>query len=347
MRHVLLLIVLVATGCLNQSSLSQRVPDRMSSLPPDVVKMTPDMDLCPPVLHSAEWEDPVPVPGLLNTAGAEDSPFVFPEGNTLYFFFTPDVRKSPQEQLVDGVTGIYVTKKEGEVWGTAERVILEDPGELALDGCAFIDQNMMWFCSVRHGNLREIDIYTAEFKDGRWTSWKDAGKTLNVEYEIGELHICGDELYFHSPRDGGKGEYDIWVCRRVDGEWQPPENVEAVNTPENEGWPFLTEDGTELWFTRTYQGSPAIFRSKRIDGEWSEPDLIISQFAGEPTLDRAGNIYFVHHFVNENGIVEADIYVAYQKATPGPAVTLFSPSLHKRCITLIFLIRESCCTVFW
>lgn len=326
-RYVLMLTVFLVTGCLNQSSGPQNVPDRMSSISQDVVKMTPDMDLYPPVIHSAEWEDPVPVPGLLNTAGAEDSPFVLPDGNTLYFFFTPDVRKSPQEQLVDGVTGIYVAKRQGEALGKAERVILEDSGELALDGCVFVDQNVMWFCSVRRGSLREIDIYTAEFKEGRWTSWKDAGKTLNVEYEIGELHICGDELYFHSSRAGGKGEYDIWVCKKVNGEWQPPENVEAVNTPGNEGWPFLTEDGSELWFTRTYQGSPAIFRSERINGEWSEPELIISQFAGEPTLDRAGNIYFVHHFVNENGIIEADIYVAYRKETSS-SIVLILPSLY-------------------
>lgn len=310
---MLMLTVFIMTGCLNQSSSPQSVPDRTASLPQDRTKMTPEMDLYPPVVHSAEWEDPVPLPGFVNTRGAEDSPFVLPDGNTLYFFFTPDVRKSPQEQLLDGVTGIYVAAKQGATWGTAERVALEDPAELALDGCVFVNQNVMWFCSAREGNLREIDIYTAAFKDGTWTSWEGAGETLNLEYEVGELHICEDELYFHSLRAGSKGGLDIWVCKRVDGEWQPPENLETVNTPENEGWPYLTEDGKELWFTRTYQGSPAIFRSERTNGEWSDPELIISQFAGEPTLDRAGNIYFVHHFVDKNGIIEADIYVAYHK----------------------------------
>jgi hypothetical protein len=32
----------------------------------------------------------------------------------------------------------------------------------------------------------------------------------------------------------------------VNGEWQQPENVEVVNSAENEGWPFISQDGSEL-----------------------------------------------------------------------------------------------------
>ena len=49
-----------------------------------------------------------------------------------------------------------------------------------------------------------------------------------------------------------------------------------------------------------------------MDG-WSEPELILSQFAGEPTLDAEGNIYFIHHYVIDDEIIEADVYVAYRK----------------------------------
>jgi len=52
----------------------------------------------------------------------------------------------------------------------------------------------------------------------------------------------------------------------------------------------------------------------KVNGDWSEPQLIISQFAGEPSLDMDGNIYFTHHFYNNTSqMVEADIYVAYRK----------------------------------
>jgi len=41
--------------------------------------------------------------------------------------------------------------------------------------------------------------------------------------------------------------------------------------------------------------------------------MIISQFAGEPTLDKEGNIYFTHHFFKDGVMLEADIYVAMKK----------------------------------
>ncbi len=86
-----------------------------------------------------------------------------------------------------------------------------------------------------------------------------------------------------------------------------------VSSPEVDGWPSLTQDGNELWFTRFYMGSPAIFRSKRVNGEWQEPELIISQFAGESSIDNEGNVYFTHHFYKDAVMLEADYYVAYRK----------------------------------
>lgn len=287
---------------------------RESAIPEGAVKMTPETDTLPPILHSDKWETPVPLGSAINTAGGEDSPFIMPDGNTLYFFFTPNVSVPVGKQLLDGVTGIYVSKKQNGVWGPAERVVLQDAGKLALDGAEFVQDDTMWFASAREG-YTGVNLFTAEFKNGKWMNWQYAGDKLNKEYQVGEMHIAanGTELYFHSARAGGNGQYDIWVTRKVDGEWQQPENVAPANTPENEGWPFISQDGNELWFLRTYMGSPAIYRSVKVNGNWSTPELIVSQFAGEPALDNEGNLYFVHHFYKEGKMIEADIYVAYRK----------------------------------
>jgi len=230
---------------------------RESVLPEAAVKMTPTQDIYPPVLHSDEWNQPIPLGTAVNTAGGEDSPFILPDGETLFFFFTPNVTVPAEQQVLDGVTGIYVSAKQNGLWTTAERVILQDAGKLALDGAEFVQGNVMWFASAREG-YTSLNLFTAEFKDGKWTNWQYVSDKLLKDYEVGEMHITTDgmELYFHSSRVGGNGQYDIWVCRNMNGEWQPPENVEAVNTQETEGWPFISQDGTELWFTRTYRGSP-------------------------------------------------------------------------------------------
>lgn len=271
-------------------------------------------DLYPPILHMKGWQQPIPLDGPVTTAGLEDSPFITPDGQTLYYFFTPSIHVPPGEQVLDGVTGIYSSRLvEGE-WEKPERVNLQDEGELSLDGCHFVSRDEIWFCSIREGNLREIDIWRAKFIDGRWQEWENAGEQLNLDYMVGELHLSADgkSLYYHTDALEGLGGKDLWVTRWEEGRWTEPENIAAVNSVVDEGWPFLSTDGKTLWFSRFYQGTPAIFRSQLVDGRWGDPELVISQFAGEPTLDNAGNLYFVHHFVVDGEIKDADIYVAYK-----------------------------------
>ena len=306
---IVIFIALFFSGCVNDDV----IVNREDKIPDDAIKMTPETDLYPPILHSDEYEEPIPVPGSINTAGAEDSPFIpCCEEDTMYFFFTPDVRVPVERQLLDGVTGIYVSKKINGEWSNVERVILQDKGKLSLDGCTFVLEDKMWFCTAREG-YTGLHWFTAKNIDGKWSNWENAD--FDPSYEVGELHITSDEmeLYFHSNRSGGKGGTDIWVLHYLNGEWQDLENIEIINTEENEGMPYINDDGSELWFNRMYMGSPAIYRSKNVNGDWQEPELIISQFAGEPTLDENGNIYFVHHYYNNSKMIEADLYVAYRK----------------------------------
>lgn len=162
--------------------------------------------------------------------------------------------------------------------------------------------------------IRWHPLFYHSVRGCHWTNWQAVDDQFKPGYEVGELHITADEreLYYHSSRPGGKGGKDIWVTRWVNDAWQEPEPVTAVNSAKSEGWPFVSQDGNELWFTRMYKGSPPLFPSRRANGLWSEPELVISQFAGEPSLDIQGNLYFVHHFIRDGKMVEADLYVAYR-----------------------------------
>lgn len=299
-------LLVLLLGCAGQEH-----PDigRESLIPIDAVKMLPADDAYPPILHSDGYEEPVPLAYPVNTAGAEDSAF-YHDG--LYFFFTPDVDVPVERQVLDNVTGIYFSAFTNGSFQEPQRVWLQDPGKLSLDGCGFVDGDGMWFCSAREG-YTGVHLFTAKKRDGAWSGWSRVEDMLE-RYEVGEMHLYKDELYFHSHRAGGKGGMDIWMSRKTSEGWQQPENIAAVNTQESDGYPFITADGSELWFTRWYQGSPAIFKSERINGSWEEATLIISQFAGEPTLDPDGNIYFTHHFYGNGSMIEADIYVAYKRS---------------------------------
>lgn len=296
---------------------------RAEKIPSTAIKMLAQDDKLPPVLHSDGWAQPIPMLGPVNTAGSEDSPFITPDGNTLYFFFTPDMNIDPSKQLIDEVSGIWWTKKVNGQWTEPERVILYK-GD-SLDGCEVVLGDTMWFASARAGVIGpdNIDVYTAKSVDGKWTDWQNAGEQLNKEYDIGEFHLTSDQntIYFGWGGPSGHGGRDIWVSHKVNGEWSQPENLgSVVNSGLNEDQPFLSSDGNELWFcgdSRLNPGypGPAVFRCIKVpDGSWGKPEEIVSCFAGEPTLDSEGNLYFVHHFLNSaSKPVEADIYVCRRK----------------------------------
>jgi len=304
------IVFLFFTACHKDEEPTYPQTDRHDRIPADAVKVTPATDLYPPILHSAEYEEPVPLGPEINTAGAEDSPFIPADRDELYFFFTPDANVPPGEQVKDNVSGIYVSTKNGNGWSEAKRVWLQDPGKLALDGAEFVTGNHMLFVSARE-SYTGLHWFSAVFENNLWSHWEPVN--FDSSYQVGELHIYGNELYYHSSRSGSIGKTDIWMLENVNGNWQNPVNITAVNTAEDDCLPYITPDGSEMWFSRFCDSSPAIYRSKRIDGVWQEPELIISRFAGEPTLDRDGNIYFVHHFYKNDTMIEADIYVARKK----------------------------------
>ena len=299
---ILLPFLLIACGT------EPATADREQTIPPDRTKETPDTDAHPPRSESTEYNDPVPVPYPVNTAGGEDSGFISPDGTVLHFWFTPDVSIPAESQLDDGVTGIWRTEHTGEAWSTPQRVLLQDSGKAALDGCEFVLGDTMWFCTAREG-YTGIHWFTATWQGDNWDEWQEAD--FDPTYQVGELHISpdGSELYFHSYLEGGSGDLDIWVSPREGDSWGPPRNLAAVNSPVADGWPSLSPDGSELWFTRTH-GAPALYRSQRIDDGWSEPELMFSGFAGESSIDITGNVYFTHHFFDGGTMREADIYVA-------------------------------------
>lgn len=296
--------VLCMSGCGDEVS-------REAAIPADAVKMTPETDVFPPQLHSDAWMEPVPLEGPVNTAGAEDAPVVSPDGSTFLFFFTPDVHVPAQEQLSDGVTGIWWTTKTAGEWSEPQRALLSR--SLALDGPLCIHDDTLWFCSAQAGNYRELDIYTAELVNGNWTTGENAGELLNRDYEVGELYLTADgaTMYFDSSRDGGYGGKDIWVIEKENGQWSEPVNLgETINNEKDQGWLYVTPDGTELWYTEDVE----IYRSMKNGKTWDEPELIISGLVGDPAIDNDGTIYFTHHyFTADMNHIESDIYVCRKK----------------------------------
>lgn len=293
-------------------------PSRLDSIPTGAAKLGPAEDAWPPVVASG-LSQPQPLGGSVNTAGAEDSPFLTPDGLTLYFVFLPDPAVPPEQQLFDGVSGIWASQRSGDGWSEPVRIRLAEPNELTLDGCPTVLDDQLWFCSARQGNFRDVDLWIATGDAGAWTGWQNAGQQLNADYQVGELHFSADgqTMVFSSTRPGGLGGRDLWLTAREGEGWSQPVNLGApLNTAGDENRPYLSPDGSVLYYDGPSQlgyPGPAIFRSTRQpDGSWSQPEELISQFAGEPTLSADGHtLYFVHAYfaADLSRMLESDIYV--------------------------------------
>ncbi len=291
---------------------------RAESIPEDAVKQTPEMDLYPPVMHSLEWADPIPLPGPVNTAGSEDACVISRDGNTMFIFFTPDSSLPAEEQILDCVSGVWWCEHDGGGWGEPERAYLSD--DLALDGPVCEQGGTLWFASYRTGGYKGGDIYTATRNGSSW-SWQNVGEQLNRDYEIGEVYLTahGDTMVYQRDVEyGDYGEDDLWESYRDGGGWTEPLNLgPVVNTETYEGWPYLSANGQELWYTSYASGlgypGPAIYRTVRTARGWTEPEEMVSHYVGDAAMDPDGNLYFTHHYINDGGTtIETDIYVCYR-----------------------------------
>ena len=105
------------------------------------------------------------------------------------------------------------------------------------------------------------------------------GGLINSPYDESHASISADmkTLCFTSNRPGGYGAMDIYFSTRgSDGQWSEPVNAGGVvNSLYSEATPFLTDDGSTLYFSsmgHATMGGYDIFYCKRLpDNTWSVP----------------------------------------------------------------------------
>jgi cell division protein FtsN len=86
-----------------------------------------------------------------------------------------------------------------------------------------------------------------------------------------------ESLYFSSRGTGGRNGWDIYETHRLpNNEWSLPERLgEAINTPFDERFPYVTPDGQTLYFSSTGHygmGGFDLYKSTLHNGEWSAPE---------------------------------------------------------------------------
>lgn len=153
---------------------------------------------------------------------------------------------------------VYTTTMGGSsvspVKGDINTVRHEGPLTISSDG------NTMYFTrnnyiDNRNGKkdkegVNHLKIYKATKDGDDWENIEELPFT-NDKYSVGHPSLSkdGKTLYFASDAPGGQGGSDIYKVTIEDGTYSEPENLgPLVNTPGNEVFPFISENG-DLYFS--------------------------------------------------------------------------------------------------
>ncbi len=207
----------------------------------------------------AEWGTPANLGPTVNSFTKESGPSISADGLSLFFHSDRRGGVGPY-----GTVDIWVMTRAttGDPW--AEPVNLgptvnssdrEAVPSISADGLS------LFFVSDRPGGFGETDLYVAtrDTIDGEWSTPANLGPTVNTLYADAGPNISGDGLsfFFHSSRTGGSGRNDIWVTRRTTtgDPWAEPVNLgPTVNSSDRDVTPFISADGSTLFFTSDRPG---------------------------------------------------------------------------------------------
>jgi hypothetical protein len=191
-----------------------------------------------------------------------------------------------------------------------------------------IDGNILVSCLSSDGKTLFIsksdsyssDIYSSTFDGTKWGKAVKLNKNINSRGWDSHAFVSddGNTLVFASDRPDGYGGLDIYISRKVNGDWGPAVNIGAeINTPFNEDRPFLINNGKTFFFASQDHdniGGYDIFKSElQSNGLWSKP-----QNLGYPLNTPDDNTFFmpvgngktgyISTFKENDGFGKEDIY---------------------------------------
>jgi peptidoglycan-associated lipoprotein len=196
---------------------------------------------------------------LFNSKESDFSPtFSDKKNNALYFTSTREGSLGGTDIGTGGLhSDIFETKldKNGK-WSTP--VPLPEPlnspaNEGACDVSRKGDFVILTRCGEEKKKQMKCQLYMSKKTGPNWGVLEPLPFDIDsFQFRHPSISPDGNTLYFSSNMPGGLGKYDIWKSEfdKKAKNWGQPANLGAsVNTPENEGYPYLHGDGKTLYFS--------------------------------------------------------------------------------------------------
>ncbi len=195
---------------------------------------------------------------VLNSKNSDFKPEFFKDNSIIYFTST---RESSTGDKFNNNSGQYFSDiffsmkdRKGEwsepIPAKGEINTIFDEGATSIN----IDGSDMYFtsCKVVKNEALGCQIYYSNYTSSGWSQPEVIPLIPDSSVSVGQPAISTDELtlYFVTDWAGGEGGKDIWkVTRASRGQsWSSPKNLgNLINTPGDEMFPYVSQDGT-LYF---------------------------------------------------------------------------------------------------
>lgn len=173
---------------------------------------------------------------------------------------------------------IFLVKKEGKDWGFPENLNQEikSDGNLFITDISADGQKLLM---AKDDNF-DSDIFYSDYSvdDEQWLPFEEF-KDVNSKYWESHASITADgkKVYFASNDKDSRGGMDIYYIEKNHrGKWDKPVPLSGkINTKFNEESPFITADGSMLFFASQGHeeniGGYDIYYSKKTGNSWSKP----------------------------------------------------------------------------
>lgn len=257
----------------------------------------------------------------INTAGWSDSPYVTPDGQSLYFMyarynFFPMFTLSGLPKLIGPDrpghmqnntnpywdSDIYVARRKADgTWGAPQN--LQGVNTSVSNCCAMVigaaNKRIVYQIDTDHQG-RDL-VYRDQKADGTWGELQYFPAQINSKHNEDNPHMSADgrRIYFSSDRPGGEGDRDIWFSYSDErGNWVPAINVgEPINSDEFEDQFWIADQPDQhgmyqVFFNRT---SSAIWQSTwSMTTGFSQPQKVElgHEFCGEASMTADGQELF-------------------------------------------------------
>ncbi|MFN6946840.1 MAG: TolB family protein, partial [Cytophagaceae bacterium] len=149
-----------------------------------------------------------------------------------------------------GFANMYYAAKTDTGWSDPVSAFVSLKNILHAGPVSFYDGNrkaIVNLCLEEGPEPYRLQLYSAEFDEEskQWANFSPLPFNSNF-YSVSHPSISedGSVIYFTSDMPGGKGGTDLYKSEFINGSWSDPVNMgNKINTPGDEKYPYITEDG--------------------------------------------------------------------------------------------------------